>query len=115
MEVSAIIKAVDKIGFAVVLACMFVYNSYENTNRIDELQKEYLISQKQDRDEYIKLNREMIGSLNDMRKSIEGLTEKISKTDSRIQKIEEDSRIQKIEKNSRLYKAEEELLKSRIK
>ncbi|MGL5057287.1 MAG: hypothetical protein ACRC6A_08000 [Fusobacteriaceae bacterium] len=88
MDLNKVFDAINKFGFAVVLAGLFIYNSIEGGHKLDRLHAEYLASQKQDRQEYVALNMSMVETLNKMSTAINSVSKELSNVNNRLDRLE---------------------------
>lgn len=88
MTVHDIAEILNKFGFALVLGGLFIWNSVENGDKLDKLQVEYRESQRLDREEYIKLNKEMIETLGVINGSMTNMASQLKDTNNRLQQLE---------------------------
>lgn len=83
-----LIKAINKYGLAIVLSSLFIYNSMSNKQDMRQLQKDYLLSQKEDRDAYIKLNKEMLITLGSVTNSVSEISQEVRSMRKEIKDLE---------------------------
>lgn len=88
LDIHSIAEILNKFGFALVLGGLFIWNALENGSKLDALQVEYRAAQRVDREDYIKLNKDMIETLATMNDSLNGMATQIKETNERLEKLE---------------------------
>lgn len=74
-----LLEIISQYGLTVVLAVLFIKNSLDSKAEMQRLHEDYIRTQKEDKQEYIKLNEKMITAIGELSQDVKELQRTIKK------------------------------------